>query len=161
MAKQEQHREDFLAAAKALAQRVSLQLPGDDEPVIVGFRRDASASFYFDAARAYQFTSTGQLRRAFVGELLFKAERGKIVAMRRERKTNVVELVTRPLDVEAQRDFLDELRDHLDKLNRALASGRFALIGQVPADVDVVGRVRAWLEQRWGRIAIAQSPRAR
>jgi hypothetical protein len=41
-----------------------------------------------------------------------------------------------------------------------LNESQFELLGQVPADVDVVARVRAWLETFGGRIAIAQTPRA-
>jgi hypothetical protein len=160
MARQEQDREDLLAEATALTQRASLRIPGESEPTTVGFRRDASASFYFGASRAYQFTSAGQLRRAFVGELLYKAQRGKLVVMRRERKAGVVELVSHDLDGDAERSFLEETRSHLDKLRSVLNESHFELLGQVPADVDVVARVRAWLETFGGRIAIAQTPRA-
>lgn len=160
MAKQEQDREDLLAEAKALSQRIGLQLSDDEEPLVVGFRRDGSASFYFGAGRAYQFTSAGQLRRAFVDDFLFKAEGGKLVAMRRERKTNVVELVSRELDAEAQHGFLQEMLAHLDKLKHAVASGRFSVTGQVPAEADVMGRVRDWLERFADGITVARSPRA-
>jgi hypothetical protein len=160
MAKREHDREDLLAEAKALSQRVSLQMPGEDEPTVVGFRRDASASFYFGAGRAYQFNSAGQLRRAFVGELLFKAEDGRIVSMRRQRRTDVVELVSRPLDVESERTFVEEMHAHLDRLERALTDGHFTVLGQVPAEVDVTRRVRDWLERFARQIAVAESPRA-
>jgi hypothetical protein len=160
MAEREQDREDLLAEAKALTQRISLLVPGDDEATVVGFRRDDSASFYFGTSRAYQFTSAGQLRRAFVGGLLFKAEGGKVVALRRERKTSVVELVSRELDVDAERDFLEEMRSRLDKLKDALASGNPAVIGQVPKDADVMGRARDWLERFAAAVTIARSPRA-
>jgi hypothetical protein len=160
MAEREQHREDLLAEATALAQRISLQLPGDREATIIGFRRDESASFYFGAVRAYHFTSTGELRRAFVGERLYKAQRGNLVAMRRRRKANVVELVSRALGTDEERRFVDETRSHLDRLKQALASGSLAVVGQVPKQADVLGRVRDWLARFGGSVTIAQSPRA-
>jgi hypothetical protein len=160
MAKHERDREDLLAEATALGQRISLQIPGEREPAIVGFRRDGSASFYFDPSRAYHFTSAGQLRRAFVGELLFKAQRGHVVAMRRERKANVVALVSTRLDAVAQGRFLDEMQAHLDKLRGAIVGGCATIVGQVPHDADVAGRVRDWLQRFAGSITVAQTPRA-
>ena len=83
MARDEHDREDLLAEARALVERVSLQIAGLEQPVFIGFRRDDSASFYLGADRVYQFTSEGQLRRAFVGESPFKAEDGRSVELLR------------------------------------------------------------------------------
>jgi len=109
MAREEQHREDLMAEATALVERVSLELAATATPVVMGFRRDHGASIYFDADRVYQFTSGGQLRRAFVDELLYKAERGRLVAMRRQRGAQAVELISHPVDESCEREFLAEM----------------------------------------------------
>jgi hypothetical protein len=160
MAREGHDRENLLAEAKALVERASVALPGCVEEVLVGFRRDGGASFYFGAEPVYQFTSVGHLRRAFVGGLLYKAERGRLVSLTRRRTSVAVELVHQQLSASAQRAFLANLRRHLDALRDALAGGDFHLVGQVPEGADVIGRVRAWLEQRAGPIDIAGSPRA-
>ncbi len=161
MARQEQDREDLLAEAKALVERVSLRIDGTDEETVVGFRRDGSASLFFGAMRVYQFTSQGQLRRAFVDDLLYKAEGGRLVALRRQRTDKAVELVRHDLEDDAAEGFMEEMRQHLEKLRRALTAGRFSLVGQVPETSNVVDRVREWLERFGGEISIARSPRVR
>lgn len=159
MARHDQDRENLLKEATALVERASLRLEGQDEEIIVGFRRDGCASFYFGATRAYQFTTDGQLRRAFVGELLFKAEAGKLVALRRRRTEHAVELVRSDLDAEATRAFLDEMQSGLGQLRRAIVADRLTLVGQVPSTADVLGRTHAWLDRFARRVAIARSPR--
>lgn len=160
MARQEQQREDLLAEAKALVERVSLRIAGEDDEIVVGFRRDASLSVYFGSEQVYQFTSEGQLRRAFVDDLLYKAEQGRLVALRRQRTDRAVELVRHDLDDAETRRFLEAMRAHLGKLQRALAEGRATIVGQVPAGIDVVGRVRSWLDKDSPGVTIARGPRA-
>ena len=161
MARREQDREDLLAQAKALVERVSLRIEGEREETVVGFRRDGSASMFFGATRVYQFTSQGQLRRAYVDDLLYKAEGGRLVALRRQRTDQAVELVRHDLEEDATQDFMEAMRRHLDRLRRALTADRFSLVGQVPETSNVVGRVREWLEEFGGEISIASSPRVR
>lgn len=159
MARHEQDREDLLKEATALVERASLRLEGQDEKIVVGFRRDGCASFYFGATRAYQFTTDGELRRAFVGELIFKSEAGKLVALDRRRTEHAVELVRDDLDAAATRAFLDEMQFHLGQLHCAIDADRLTLVGQVPPTAHVVGRIGAWLDRFVGRVTIARSPR--
>ena len=74
MARRESDREDLLREATALVERAELTIEGFDEPIVVGFRRDGSASFFFGADPVYQFNTAFELRRAFVVGLLYKAE---------------------------------------------------------------------------------------
>jgi hypothetical protein len=161
MARQEQDRKDLLGEATALVERVSLRIAGQEDDVVAGFRRDHSASFYFGASRVYQFTSKGQLRRALVDELLFKAEEWQLIALRRERTAETVSLVRRVLDRPATEAFFEAMRSHLERLHVALANRQFTVVGQVPEHADVVGRVCRWLDQFGGCAAIARAPWAR
>ncbi|MEX2112673.1 MAG: hypothetical protein WD845_05770 [Pirellulales bacterium] len=160
MARREQDREDMLAEATALVQRASLRLPEFADPVIVGFRRDRSASFYFGADPVYQFTSGGLLRRAFVDGLIYKAERGRLVSLERQRDSNAVQLVRHELREEEQQSFMAGLRRHLNLLRGALADGQSHVVGQVPANADVIDRVRTWLAEFGDTMCIAISPRS-
>ena len=57
--------------------------------------------------------------------------------------------------------FLTELDRRLNALGESLEANRFHVVGQVPDDADVVGRVRQWLAQLRGALSIAKSPHAR
>lgn len=159
MARQEHDREDLLAEAKALVERIHLQAAGLAEAVTVGFRRDHSASFYFGAQHVYQFTSAGSLRRAFVGELLYKAERGQLVSLRRERGPETVALVRHDLEPAETAALFGTMRGFLDTLHHALAKEHFTVMGQVPDDADLIARVCCWLDEFGGSTRIAASPR--
>jgi hypothetical protein len=83
MARQPEDREDLLAEATALVERAELRLPGDARTIVAGFRATGCGSLFFGADPVYQFNSARQLRRAFVGGELYKAERGQLVALTR------------------------------------------------------------------------------
>jgi hypothetical protein len=159
LAREEHDREDLLAEAKALVERVSLTIPGYDEPLLIGFRRDGSASFYLAAERVYQFTSAGQLRRAYVDGLIYKAQQRQLVALRRQRNQQTVELIRHVLDPAATADFMDLARLHLETVHHALAKNKFDVLGQVPENVDVLARIRCWLDEFAADAEIALSPR--
>jgi hypothetical protein len=160
MARDEQDRENLLAEATALVERVSLQIEGNTDVVLIGFRADDSASIYFGSEPVYQFTSDGRLRRALVDGLLFKAEHGRLVSLTCQRGANVVQLVRHELDERATRDFLADMRASLEALHHALCKGSVIVTGQVPEGTDLAARVRCWLDEYAGRPRIASSPRA-
>lgn len=160
MARQESDREDLLREATALVERAELQIPGESEPVTVGFRRDGSLSIFFGGDPVYQFNTAGQLRRAYVAGLLYKAERGRLVALRRERTPAEVALVRRELtDTEAEA-ILATASSRLASLSESLQSGSFQTAGQIPVDRDIPGRARAWLHEHLASLAIATRPHA-
>ena len=161
MSRRESDREDVLREATALVERAELSVAGFDDPVIVGFRRDGSASFFFGADPVYQFNTAGELRRAFVGGLLLKAERGRLIALRRERSAAEVALVRSELSAEESASLIGALRKRLASLQAALAGGSFATTGQVPADADVPARIARWLAALPAEIRIARVPNVR
>lgn len=158
MPREESQREDLLREATALVERVELRLNDDAEHLVAGFRRDGSASFFFGESPVYQFNSRGQLRRAYVGGLLYKADQGQLCEMRRERTENEVQLVSRPLSDEEITTFVKNAKAHLTALQAALASARFMLVGEVPEDGNVTTRLAAWRGALPAHIAIASTP---
>ena len=94
MAHYESDREDLLRQATALVERAEILLPGLTEPLVVGFRRDGSVSFFFGADPVYQFNAAGELRRAYLDGLLYKADRGRLVQMRARAVATEVVLVS-------------------------------------------------------------------
>jgi hypothetical protein len=160
MARHESDREDLLREATALAERAELLVPGEAEPVVIGFRRDGSASIYFGADPVYQFNSAGELRRAYLGGLLYKAERGRLVELRRERTEQETQLVRRELMDQEQASLLANAAARLERLRQALATSSASVTGSVPADVDVRERMGRWLELAHPGIRIAARPHA-
>jgi hypothetical protein len=161
MSRRESDREDLLREATALVERAELSLPGCNEPVVVGFRRNGSANCYFGADPVYQFNAAGELRRAYLGGLLYKAERGRLIALRRERTENEVALVRSELTADETAAVQATLQNDLHRLNDALVSGSFTLRGQVPGDAHVVSRICEWLGHLPPTIGIARIPNAR
>jgi hypothetical protein len=161
MSRHESDREDLLREATALVERAELNLLGYDEPVVVGFRRDGSVSCYFGADPVYQFNTNCELRRAYLAGLLYKAEHGKLIALRRERNETEVALVRTELSADKTAVILFALQQEMHRLNDALACGSFTLHRQVPADADVTGRIRTWLCCLPPEIPIARLPNVR
>lgn len=159
MAREEADREDLLAEATALVERIELTIAGRAAPIVAGFRRDGSLSLYFGSDPVFQFNARGELRRAFVDGLLFKAVHGRLASLRRERTTDATNLVRHDLSEEEESRLVERLQSLLRDLDDAFEQGRVNVTGQVPSDVDVIGRVQKWLQDRGETISIARSPR--
>lgn len=160
MARHEEDREDLLREATALVRRMELLIPALAEPVVVGFRRDGSASFFFGSQPVYQFNSHGELRRGYRQGRLLKAEEGHVIELERVRTATEVELRRRPLAPHEELRVLAEVAEHLGQLRGALEGDRYQIAGQVPAEADLVGVVRKWLDQHATAPVIATRPNA-
>jgi hypothetical protein len=158
MARHEQDREDLLREATALVERMELRIGGEDEPVVIGFRRDGSPSVFLGGDPVYQFNSGGRLRRAFVDGLLYKAEKGRLVSLCRQRTPAETQLVRADLSDRQQQEFRAGMRTRLLKISRMLENSQFEIVGQVPLDRDMLPRVREILPQL-AAAPIAWTPR--
>jgi hypothetical protein len=161
MARQEHDREDLLREATAMVQRVELEVPAWPEPVFAGFRREGAASVLFGPEVGYQFNAAGELRRAFVHGVLYKAQRRRLASLTRHRQADQVVLLRHDLTDDETEQFLSAMSARLQSLVAALQRGDYRLVGQVPAEGDVVGRVRTWLAALPAPPAIARSPHVR
>jgi hypothetical protein len=153
MSRRESDREDLLREATALVERAEIRIPGYTDPIVIGFRRDGSASFYFGADPVYQFNSVGELRRAYINGLLYKAERRQMVALHLKRSETDVALVRHELTGEEISALLELLQQHMERLQVALETGTHTLVGQVPDDCDIMTRIIDCL------VAFSSSPR--
>lgn len=160
MARDAHDREDLLRDARGLSPRVELVVGRGSEAfaLFAGFRGE-SLSLYFGQDRVYHFNDRGELRRAYLDELLFKAEQGRLLAMSRERSASEVSLVSRELSADEAAALLDELKGRLCALSEKLAAGAYDLVGEEPSGSDAVGRLNGWLGARGEEIRIATSPR--
>jgi hypothetical protein len=161
MARQESDKEDLLREATALVERIELAPVGvaKCEHVIAGFRRDGAASIFFGADPVYHFNAAGELRRAYCDGLLFRADSGRLVSLRRERQQNEVQLLRHELTEAEQIAFFTRMRELLIGLSSALDTADYTVNGEVPDDADVLGRLQTWLTQHDGS-KIAATPNA-
>lgn len=158
MARDEQDREDLLREATALVHRVELAIPDWPQHVVAGFRRDGCLSLFFGPDPAYHFNTLRQLRRAYVDGLLYKAEHGTLVALRRERTENEMQLIRQKLDRAETGEFIAALLARMTQLRRALDGGSLRIVGQSPLEVDIILRTKQWLSELGEEVQIAASP---
>ena len=152
----EGQREDLIRMATALVQRVELAIDGFPDLLVIGFRRDGAASLFVGEDPVYQFNARGELRRAFQAGKLVTAESGRLVELTRQRADNRVDMRRQELTDLQQDQFLSQLRQTLDKLQRALQQNQYRVTGQVPADQDVVRQASQWIEGLADTIPIAE-----
>ena len=162
MARQETDREDLLREATALVERIELAPSGNPsaDHVVAGFREAQALSVFFGSDPVYQFNTAGQLRRAFAAGLLYKAVDGRLVSLKRVRQPGEVQLVRQELTEDEQAVFVSEMHYRLREFLSQLNTGRLTIVGQVPPEADVWGRVQAWIATH-ELIPIARSPHVR
>jgi len=159
VAREVHEREDLLRDATALVPRLQLRLKSAEavSEVFAGFRSNGALSLYFDSEPVYHFNSGHQLRRAFVDNRLIKAQQGKLIAMQPRRESGSTLLVSHELNTDEEKTFSRQLVEHLELLRAVLHTGNFALVGQVPAEGDVLARLAEWVTDFPG-IEIADGP---
>lgn len=160
MAREEHDREDLLGEATTYAERLELRC-GAEAPVFIGFRGDGAASFYFGADPVFHFNAAGELRRAFIAGLLYRADHGRLIQLRRERTPAETHLVRSDLSSAECAALLADLEQRLRALAGALANDEAIVSGQVPAEAKLLERTRAWLASGPAVLAIAHRPHAR
>lgn len=160
MAQEELDREDLLAEATALARRAAFRSKADSREIVAGFRRGGGLSLYFGQDPALHFNSAGQLRRAFAEGLLYKAQAGTLVALRRLRTPSQVQLQSRSLLADEVLQFCQAVDRRLAHLADGLASGLVQVAGQVPPDGGVPEELLDWLTSRPRPVPIASRPHA-
>ncbi len=159
MARHEHDREDLLREATALVHRGQWLL-ADGTSVIIGFRRDGSASIFLGEDPVYHFNSRVQLRRAYSKGFLLKAERGQLARLTRVRTTQAVQLVRHELSAAEATEFLGTVAANLAKLRRDLSLPATTLVGEVPPGEGLLERLATFLANFVETIEVAQSPRA-
>jgi hypothetical protein len=155
MARHETDREDLIAEATALRQRVELELPCFAEHVVAGFRDNGGCSIYFGADPVFHLDADGALRRAFFAGDLYRSQGKTLARLTRTRADREVHLVRHDLDPAELAGFLAAMRGHLERLHDALNDSA-RVVRQVPAGADLRARVaRALDDARQGRLSRA------
>jgi hypothetical protein len=167
MAREEHDREDLLRQATAYVDRAEFGVAGFPFPVFMGFRRDGAASVYCGPEQVYHFNEQGELRRAYRDGLLYKADRGGLVSMERQRAQTETSLLARQLSADETRVFLAAMHSALARLAEAFAADGTTLRGQVTSSEtarqgqSAHHRVAEWFAKLPRQFAVARSPRAK
>src|SRR5688572_18454958 len=117
--RQERDREDLLAEATALIERIKLSVPGFDEHVVVGFRSTGAGSVFLGQSECYQFNAAGELRRAFVAGRLYNAECRHSTAPETQPSASEVALVQHELTPANTSDLTGPMAQQLNPLPAA------------------------------------------
>jgi hypothetical protein len=164
MARDEHDREDLIAEATALVDRAAFAAADANEDAVIGFRGDGSASVFLTPDCVYHFTRTGELRRAYVDQTLYKAERGRLVAMNRARTARETSLIRRDLTDGETAAFLTSMQNGLRELAAQLREGKRTCSRQVTSGETAASaktaatRAADWLHNLPDEITIARSP---
>ena len=151
--------EDLLADATALVQRAKLEVPPGNDPVVFGFRDNGALSLFLDPEIAYHFNQQYELRRVFLSGERYKAEQGQLICVRRRPGLRNVRLESTLVKPSQLKHILSVLDEQLCRWNALLLEGNYRLIGQVPPDGNVVGRLQNCIPEMM-RHRIANSPHA-
>jgi len=156
----ESGREDILREATALVRRIELQLPNTETaPVVAGFRRNGALSIFFDADPVYQFNADCQLRRIYLNGRLVKAERGRLVSLRREKREGETVLWRTELTADETEKVISDMHQRLAVFHNQLQNGQFQITGQQPTEDDIAGHLGNWLAALPQPAKIASTPR--
>ena len=156
MARREAPREDLIRDAVALVDRIEFTSP-DQPPIVVGFRKDGSVSFYFGEEPVYQFNANGALRRAHVDGII-KAENGHLVRLRKQRCEGQVQLVRQELNDAQQRELLESALARLGALRASIEAEACQASRQVATtQTDVLPQVEDWLARLPDVLVVAEA----
>lgn len=158
MSRSELDREDLFAEAVALTDRVELRLPASGTMITAGFRRNDAATIYWDAEPVWHFNAAQEIRRGYAAGLLYKAERGRLVALERQRAEAATLLVRVELTEAEQLRLIDELRTRLFDLGAAIDAGQGDVLRELPGNGAVVARLLTWLASLPDVLTVAASP---
>ena len=153
MARHESDREDLMREATALVRRVELEVPGEPEPVVCGFRADGRLSIYFGGDPVYHFDADGRLRRAFAAGHLFRTQGTTLARLTRVRQPAHTELQRHDLHPDELALFLHSAHSRLKSLATAIRRSEFDVVRCVP---DPDGRMLDDLRSKLAPIVESQ-----
>lgn len=140
MARNQHDREDLIAEATALIDRIELQTRneagGDHDIVFAGFRKNGFLSIYFDQDLHYQFDHDGCLRRAYVDPYLYRASYGNLSQLKRQRADDQTILERTDLDTVQAREFVNSYQRRLRDLQSQLNSAQQNVLRFVLSDTN-------------------------
>lgn len=147
MARNESDREDLLAEATGLSPCWEIEVSGEAEPVVAGYKKTGNLSLYFGGDRVYQFDAAGCLRRGYVAGDLYRSEGPTLARIRRDRTDDETTLLRYDLNAEELQAWLADLRSHLDQLLQKLECQDYRILRERGADPSEFERLQVSIRE--------------
>lgn len=129
---EEGYRRDLFEVTRALVRRVELDI--DDRIVVAGQIRDGKWRIFIGQEFSLLFGTDHQLRRVFHEGLLYRAEKGRQLAViRRTRDEGRPVFRTRLLSETEKAALLDHVRHELEVLSDHLVRQRYRCLRAIPS----------------------------
>ena len=143
----EADREDLLAEAVNLRERIELRVPGSEDAVTIGCNDLGHWSFYFGAEPMYRFDAAGRLRRAVRDGKLYRTQGSSLAELTRVRLEHETQLQRRDLTPSEVGTFLAVVRSHLQQLHHEYTADRCQILRQVGENADFSDRLTTVLRR--------------
>ena len=158
MAKQEQDREDLLRDGKQMSLRAEVLI--DDVVVVIGFRSQGQASFYFGADPVFQFNATLELRRVFHQGKRYAAIQGRLCELARNKQRDRVGFEPQDILADVEAVIMGLLDSSLARIRVALEAHLegWKIVGGQEADFRK--RLAEWMTNIPVSIVLAETPTA-
>lgn len=127
----EADREDLMAEAANLPERVELSVPGIDTPVTIGRNVAGHWSFYLGADPVYRFDADLGLRRAVRDGKLYRTQGTTLAELTRVRLDQETQLQRRDLSDSEVVDVLTKIREELGSVLSGLRNSTAVVIREV------------------------------
>lgn len=141
----EADREDLLAEAVNLPERIELEICGIDTPVTIGRNRLGFWSFYFGPEPVYRFDSQMQLRRAVRDGKLYRTQGTTLAELTRVRLDHETQLQRRDLTEANCENLLAEIRADLITVLSDLQSPSIKILREVGTSPEFLLELREFL----------------
>lgn len=141
----EADREDLLAEAVNLPERIEMQILGIDNPVTIGRNRLGFWSFYFGPEPVYRFDTELRLRRAVRDGKLYRTQGTTLAELTRVRLEEETQLQRRDLTVGELDDLLASIRQEMIGVQDALAESRFTALREVGTSDEFLTQLQEFL----------------
>ena len=137
MARNESDREDLMGEATALVRRIELSIVDTPEVIVAGFRKTGALSIYFGADPVYHVDEKMQLRRAYVGGLLYRTQ-GETLAQLDRQRTETTTLNRHDLTEDEYKKFCQTLETNIQSLLIALQKKSYSVHQQIPTNIPLI-----------------------
>jgi hypothetical protein len=127
----EADREDLMAEAVNLPERIELTVPGIDTPVTIGRNAAGHWSFYFGPEPVYRFDPDLGLRRAVRDSKLYRTQGTTLAELTRVRFEQETQLQRRDLSEAEVVEVLTKIREELVSVLSSLRNSRAVVIREV------------------------------
>ena len=161
MAKQEQDREDLLREGKQMSLRAEASIDG--VVVVIGFRSQGQASFYFGADPVFQFNAALELRRVFHQGKRYAAIQGRLCELVRKSQRDRVSFESQDILADVEAVIMRLLDSSLARIRVALEALETPMEGWEIAggrEEDFRNRLTDWMTNIPVSVVIADTPNA-